>query len=425
MATNIATPAELAVLAQQKLRSLQDPGGTGAVDLSPGSRNDNMISVNTALYSRVMQYTADRATARSLATATGDDLDVLVADIYQDTRKVANAATGYIYLQRDPSSTAATYIPYGSRFAVPATNTQPAVIFYATQDVTVAANTGSTHQTPIPVPCQCVTSDETGNVAISQITQILDTLPDTTWTLVVPTTYVPLNSSNFGTGVTANYNPYMAGGASAEDDDTFRARIQQSAFDDSKRRGTRAAIQAGALTVPGVSHVTVVEPGDGTVLVFCGDSSYNLSPTTQSAVQVELENWRAFGVPTIVRPYNVITVSINATMYMQRPLQNYNTSGGPGSLQAQAVANIENYFATRQRPDEFFGNLIESAIASASSETQQVSINSITTSSGSAPDGTNSIRRVADSAYGSLQSMVRFIVTSTSLQVNVSPPLTQ
>jgi uncharacterized phage protein gp47/JayE len=423
MATNLATPAELATLAQQKLRSLVDPAGTGAVDLSPGSRNDNMISVNTALYTRLMQYAADRASARSLATATGDDLDALVADIYQDARKSANAATGYVYLIRDGSSTVATYIPYGTRFAVPATNTQQAVTFFSTQDVVVASGAGTVHSGgSIAVPCQCVSADETGNVAVSQITQILDTLPDTTWSLTLPTsspTFISLLSS----AVTSN--PFMAGGASAEDDDTFRARIQQSAFDDSKRRGTRAAIQAGALSVPGIASVTVVEPGDGTVLVFCGDSSYNLSPTTQAAVQVELENWRAFGVPTLVRPYNVVTVTVNATMYMQQPLQNYNTSGGPGSLQAQAISNIQTYFKSRQRPDEFFGNLIESAIASASSGTQQVVINSISTSSGAAPDGTGSIRRVADSAYGSVQSMVRYIVTATSLRVNVAPPLTQ
>lgn len=424
MATNLATPAELATLAQQKLRSLQDPAGTGAVDLSPGSRNDNMISVNTALYTRVMQYAADRATARSLATATGDDLDTLVADIYQDKRKGANAASGYVYLVRDVLSTAPTYIPYGTRFAVPASATQPAVTFFATQDITVGANAGNPHTGSILVPCQCVTADETGNVAVGQITQILDTLPDTTWAFTLPTVLLPTNSQNFASNAVIS-NPYMAGGASAEDDDTFRARIQQSAFDDSKRRGTRAAILAGALSVPGIANATVVEPGDGTVLVFCGDSSYNLSPTGQQAVQLELENWRAFGVPTIVRPYSVVTVNVNATLYMQRPLQSYNISGAPGSLQAQAIANIQTYFKSRQRPDEFFGNLIEAAIASASSETQQVIINSITTTSGPSPDGTNSIRRVSDASYGSVQSMVRYIVTATSLQVNVAPPLTQ
>lgn len=408
MATTIPTPAELAALAQQKLRSVVDPAGTGAVDLSPGSRNDNAISLNTALYTRVAQYVADRLTARSLATATGDDLDALVADVYQDARKPANAATGFVYLTRSVT-TAPTVIPFGTRFATVASASSPAVVFTATQDVPVTTGQGAV-SAPVAVPVECVIADETGNVAVSTITSILDALPDSqTWSLAA----VPAGGSTF-----------IAGGASAESDDTFRARIQQSAFDDSKKRGTKAAIQAGTLQVPGVTYVTVVEPGDGTILVFCGDANYNLSSSVQSAVQLNLEAWRAFGIPAIVRPYLVITVTVNATIYMQRPLQNYNAQNSPGSIQAQAVANVQTYFANRQRVDEFFGSAITAAMQAAHPEVQQVIINSLSVSGGPTPDGTNSVRRTSDALYGSVQSMIRYVVSTASLQVNVAPPLT-
>lgn len=406
MASEIPTPAELATLAQQKLRSVLDPGGTGAVDLAPGSRNDNLVSVNTALYTRVAQYTADRASARSLATATGDDLDALVADVYQDSRKLANAATGGVWIYR--SGTAATVIPQGSRFSVPATSTQAGVTFFCTQDTPVALNGGTGFQSPILVPITCTAADTTGNVAVNLITQVVDTLPDQTWQTI----------DNAGA---VGAIPFCAGGAEAEDDDTFRARIQRSAFDDSKRRGTKAAVEMGTLQVPGVSNVTAVEPGDGTILVFCGDGSYNLSSAMQSAVQVELEDWRAFGVPALVRPYTSSTVTLNATICMQRPLQNYSRQ----QIQSQAVTNLTTYFANRQRPDEFFGSALIAAMAAANVEVQQVIINSISVSAGPTPDGTNSVRRVSDALYGSVLSMVRYIVSSSSLQINISPPLTQ
>jgi uncharacterized phage protein gp47/JayE len=403
VATELATPAELAVLAQQKLRALMDPAGTGAVDLSPGSRNDNMISVNTALYTRAFQYAADRLTSRSLSTATGDDLDALVLDIYQDTRKLANEATGTVYLQR--TGTSATVIPQGTKFAVPSTSTQTGVEFICTVDTPVATNAGLAGS-PISVPVQCVVADRSGNVAVALITQIKDALPDTTWSIATAPAGALL---------------YIAGGDIEEDDDTFRSRIQQSAFDDSKRRGTVAAIRTGTLQVPGVSNVTVVEPGDGTLLVFCGDTSYNLSAAMQSAVQVELEDWRAFGIPPVVRPYSVVTVYITATMYMQRPLQNYSQQ----ALQTQALANVLSYFANRKRPDEFYGSAVSAAIMAAHVESQQVIFNTVTTSASPQPDGTGSIRRVSDSLYGSVTSMVRYVVSSASVQINIAPPLTQ
>lgn len=400
MASTLATPPELATLGQQKLRSLLDPGGTGAVDLSPGSRNDVAISTNVAMYTRLFQYVADRLTARSLSTATGDDLDVLVTDLYQDSRKAANAATGSINLQR--TGTAQTLIPYGSQFAVPATSTTPGVAFFCMQDTPVAAGVLTT-----AVPLQCVQTDVVGNVQAALITQIKDPLPDTTWSIA-----------------SVSATQYFAGGAPEESDDEFRARIQQSAFDDSKRRGTLTAIKTGALRVPGVVNVTAVEPNDGTVLVFCGDSAYNLSSTMQTGVQVELEDWRAFGVPAIVRPYDVITVTVVATVYMQRALSNYNAQGGTGSVQAQAVANVISYFTNRQRPDEFFGSSIVAAMTAAHPEVQQVVINSLSVSGGPTPDGTNSVRRSSDALYGSVQTMLRYVVSTASLQVNVAPPLT-
>jgi len=407
MATELPTPSETATIAQQKLRSLLDPGGTGAVNLSSGSRNDIMISVMGALINRVNTYVADRVSARTLSTATGDDLDALATDVFQDARKPAVAATGNLNLVR--TGTAVTVIPNGTRFAVPATSSTPGIFYIATQDVSVPIN-----QLTAYVPVVCTQTGLIGNATYATVTSIADSLVDTTWTIAPPP--VPLPNPN-------TYLP-MAGGAELETDDQLRARLQASAYDDSKKRGTKKAIQIGALQVPGVASngVTVIEPGDGTVLVYVGDASYNLSAALQAAVLANLENWRAFGVPCIVKPYAVNTLNLVANIYMSKPLSNYNLQ----TILTQANTNLNNYFSNRPRPDEVYGGAIISALCAAHPEVQTAAIITFTNqnAAGVQPDSTFNIKHSTDALAGVASALPRYVINNTSLVLAILPPLT-
>jgi uncharacterized phage protein gp47/JayE len=127
-------------------RAALDPGGTGAVNLAPGSRNDVAVSALNALTTRVTGYVADRVAAGRVHSATGEDLDILAQDFYQETRKPARTATGMIQLTR--TGTGATTIPLGTRFAVPASSTAAAIVFQASQDVAVPSGQ-TTAQVPL------------------------------------------------------------------------------------------------------------------------------------------------------------------------------------------------------------------------------------------------------------------------------------
>lgn len=383
MAT-LPTPAELTALARARLRSALDPTGTGAVDLRAGSRLDALVSVATGMGNRLSSYVADRMGALRRSTAQDEDLDVLARDLYSETRKPASYATGKVGLVRP--GTAATLIPKGTRFGVPAAGSRPALVFVSTADVPSSSLTAT-------VPVQAQQTGEASNVFTSAaITAILDSLPDPTWALD-PSYIVP-----------------VSGGASAESNEVLRDRLAQLALDDTRQRGTRRAILRGALRVPGIRYATVVEPLNGTTLVFCGDSTYYLSETQALAVQQELLEWRALGVPALVKRYSVSTVPVTATLHMQRSLADYDALG----LRNAAVEAVRRYFATRVHPDEYFQSAIAGAIGSVHPERQRVVLTSPSAD----------VLRVADTAYASATTMARYIVDDSSITIAVAGPAT-
>lgn len=283
------------------------------------------------------------------------------------------------------------------------------MVFAATQDVAVGSGV-----LKVAVPVQCQQAGIIGNVAFTNagqnpITSILDPLADPTWTLYTPV----LGDSVLAGGPVAA----IGGGADVESNDQLRARLKQAAFDDSKKRGTKRALVVGASQVPGVygAGVVAIEPGDGTVKLFVGDVNYNLPPAMQAAVLANLENWRAFGVPVFVLPFTVTTVTIVGTIYMQRPLVNYNTA----AIVQQAIANLITYFNNRQQADEYFLNAIIGAIESAHPETQTVTLSS----------PASDVRRLGVSGnvsnYSGVTSVPRYIVSSASIFLSVAAPLTQ
>jgi uncharacterized phage protein gp47/JayE len=394
---DLPRPDEFARIAQGVYRTALDPGGTGAVNLRSGSRNDALVSLFTALSIRLAAYAADRASGAHLSSAEDEDLDVLGRDLFQEERKEAIGAVGTVYLKR--TGVSATSIPKGSRVGVPAAPGQPAVQFQATDEVTAFVVDGPLVKARIAV--QAVQPGIIGNVTLAAITAILDPLPDTGWSLYVP---------SGGDVIVDGAVDVIGGGAEREDNDTYRARLRQLATDASRQRGTRAAILKGALRVAGVGFATVVEPQDGTVVVYVGDAAFALPSALKSAVETELLDWRAFGVPALVRRYNAVDVTITGTLYMARAIANYDR----GALKAAAIARVLEYFDNRPNPDEYFVNRIESAILRAHDEAQDVVL--------TLPAA--SVLRPLDSGYGAITALNRYRLTSANINLTIAGPRT-
>lgn len=382
----LPTTEELATIGRQTIEAGLDPEGLGKVDTHAGSRNDIMVSVNANMYTRVGAYAADRVNARDPSSATGEDLDILAKDLYRTLRKQSAAAIGTIYLSR--ITTAATSIPIGSRFSAPATSTRPAITFEASETVPVAASALTAD-----VPIVCSENGETGNIDLSDITAILDALPDEAWTI---------NPSPVSPDV-------IGGGADEESDADLQKRLQARGLETDLQRGTSVAIEAGVAEVPGVSEWTIVEPLDGTVIAYCGDSAFSLPDDLRSAVETNLRAWRCLGIPVIVRAYGVSTVTHAVSIYMQRALSAYDLA----TLRTDAREAVKRYYDDREHPDEYIINTIEAAVfAIAPTDIQEVDVTG------------DDVLRLPESEYGALATLPRYIVSDSSISISFFGPQT-
>lgn len=381
MPNDLPTPQELAEEAERSLRLALDPHGTGAIDLQDGSRNTALVSLMTAMGTRVVRYAAEREAASRVSTATSDDLTTVGRDDYGEPRKEAAYATGAVRLLR-PGSRPSTTIPQGTRFAAPATTTTPAVTFYVAAAIPVLTN-----ETTVNVPLVAVETGEAGNLADpALVTQIVDALPDSTWAITTP---------DVGT--------VFGGGDSAENDEVYRARLLQLSTEDGNddEKGTRLAVLGAILRTSGVRYAVVVEPGDGTVAAFVGDPNYVLTPAMRDAVATALLGWRCFGVVVDLRPFVVTSVDVVATVAMARPLVHYDTD----AITTVAEDLVRRYFAARPHPDEYWLAQIQGAIGQAHPEVQVVTLISPAAN----------VTRPPDSAYGALVALPRYHFRSLRL----------
>ena len=396
MATTIPTPAELAQAAQDELRNAADAEGLSGINLRPGSRLDALVGVTTGLYSRIARTVADRATASLASTSRGDDLDALARDLYASPRKAAAAATGYVWLSR--ASGGAGTIPKGSRVAAPPAPGQEGVVFEAREEVSVASGA-----TLVRVPVACTETGTKGNLADrTRITQIVDTIPPTSpasvWAVAAAPGGTPVEQTVFG------------GGAAREDDDTLSARLVQLSPEDPRAAGSYGAILRAALGVGGVRYAVAVEPLDGTVALYVGDEGYALPEALRLAVEAALLSARGYGVPVRVRPFVVTDVVITATIYLGRPVVNFDLV----ELRARALEEVLRYFRLRPAPDEYFRDAITAALHRTHPEVQHVAL--------AAPVA--DVARAPDSAHGAYTSVARYRATEAATSLTFTGPST-
>lgn len=238
-------------------------------DFNEGSVLDGIAGAGAVLADESIRVAVELFAEQFFDTAAGAALDALAQDRFGLSRNVATAAIGSLTWTR---GTAGAYtILAGTRFR--ATVGDQTVTVQSTTAVPIAST-----ETSVTIPVSAITTGRSGNVAAGTLTEVLDvSISDPTATVI-------------------NAQP-LAGGTDAETDSAFRDRIRR--LYSTLRRGTKAAIETGALGVPGVTVVTVDESlveTSGIVRVFVGDPDARSNDTLATLVETELESWRPVGV---------------------------------------------------------------------------------------------------------------------------------
>jgi len=296
-------------------------------DYSDGSALDAITGGGAVLADMQIRADLDAAAAKYIAIATGSDLDAAVTDIFPGCpRQAESASVGTLTFTRGGSSGVVEIL---AGTVVTATVNGQTVTFTTDSSVYM---TGST----VSAIAHCSAVGTAGNVAAGVVTTIPTPIPDDATATVT-------NADRF------------VGGAATETDDAYRARAQ--AYPLTLRRGTVAALEEGALSVPGVSYVTVDESSlatDATVYVYVGDPDGRGNAALASLVATELENWRAAGVlvETVAAAREEVAVSVAVTV---------KAGAGTDALKSAIRAALLAYTDTLPSGSQMYLSALESA----------------------------------------------------------------
>lgn len=241
-----------------------------------GSDVNIIVGVSSVMADHVTKQLAFRTASLLLDGCDDEDLDRYVFDRYQQTRKGASPAVGAVRIFRTDSVAGGGTIPIGTKL------TTTTGVQYIT---TTAATLGST---------DLVTRADVRAVEAGKVTQAG---ANSIQRFAVP-------SALFDRNLQVNNDNTTAGGEDAEDDETFRARVRD--FWRVARRGILAAIESGALTVPGVVSAQAIEvltTGNQParlVQLYIADSSGVASDALARLVLVALDEFRAGGIQVLI-----------------------------------------------------------------------------------------------------------------------------
>lgn len=305
-------------------------------DWNPGSALDALAGATVIESDLTIQIALDQFAGKMIATATGSDLDAAVTDRYPTlTRRATAASVGTLRFTRGGSSGVLT---------VPAGTTVTATVNGRTVTVTTdAAAYMPAVATTIDAVATCSEVGTVGNLAAGTLT----TLP------------TPLSGD--ATATVTNLDRFV-GGTDAEMDDAYRARAQ--AYPLTLRRATVAALEEGALTVPGVAYVTVDESAIGTsgwVYVYVGDPDGRGNDALAALVSTELDNWRAAGVRVSVLGAARYEVDLTLTVYVR-------TGTATDALREAVVASVLAYTDNLPAAASFYFSQAEAAATGVSAD---------------------------------------------------------
>ena len=209
----------------------------------------------------------------TLDGASGPALDRWVADRYSTeiVRKTATPSLVQLAFQRPNADFGAFTYPALSR-----AQTEGGIQF----ETTTAAVFGATEVGPVVANARAVEAGLAGNVAAGTINRFITQPQDNTTTVTNPN--------------------FASGGDATETDAAFRERARQ--FFSAQQRGTLAAIEFGALTVPGVRQATAIETlGEGglptgQVFLFVADANAQANESLVAQVEQALLEFRCGGI---------------------------------------------------------------------------------------------------------------------------------
>jgi uncharacterized phage protein gp47/JayE len=280
-----------------------------------GSDINIVIASASAMAEEVTRQLSIRISALLLDGARGEDLDRLVADRFSVTviRKGATPAQGNVLLTRIVPGPAVNF-PVNTKVKASDGTEFEFTVAVGVPEGIAAPNPGANLPQNITVPVEAVVAGLTGNVAPDTVNQFVGPTEPTI------TVNNPPRPPLLPPGETWLYGP-MVGGAPTETDASLRERAR--AFFKVARRGTLAAIEFGALTVPGVAKASGYEVLDmfgvptGDVFLFIADLNGNANAALISAVQAALLEWRAAGVPVIVQGSEPVFVDIEYNLQFE------------------------------------------------------------------------------------------------------------
>lgn len=241
-----------------------------------GSDINIAVGVSSVMAAQVINQLGYRAAALTLGGADGDDLDRLAFDRYGLARKGASPARGTVSIFRTTIAGGAGTVPIGTLIST-TTGVQ--------YTLTTSASFGGTDLTS-SARVQAVQAGKASQVAAHQLARLSNPGALFDRTLLVDNALA------------------MAGGEDAEQDDAFRSRIRD--FWRTARRGILAAIEFGALTVPGVVSAQAIETTTlggmpaRVVNLYIADSTGVASQALADAVSVALQDYRAGGIAVLV-----------------------------------------------------------------------------------------------------------------------------
>lgn len=282
-------------------------------DTSEGSTLDTLSRAAALAISEVTRVAVSEFSKTFFDSANGptvtggaDDLQSLAVDHFgsEFSRPGAVKATGTVTFSRPSSAPGNVTIVQGTSLSTNKDSSGKSILFVTDSEVTLSG-------TSVSVGVTAVLDGVSGNVVAAKIVNIDTPLTDPTVTVT-------------------NASP-AAGGAEAQDDETYRTTIRNKLKSLSGSIAT--SIEAAALTASGVAYASAVEINIPVIeydiatggikagksffripypVVYVADASGNSSPSLVAAALVKVLAARAFGVYISVQ--GAIAASLNWTL---------------------------------------------------------------------------------------------------------------
>jgi uncharacterized phage protein gp47/JayE len=321
-----------------------------AIDASEGSTWDKLAGGIASMMRRSDAAVVRMFDKHILDRAIGDDLDTYCRQRGPVRRFPPSKARGRMVMFRDSVANGGGLIEAGTEFRVAYKGRS--VIFEVAYDHVVSSSAPSV---TLAVEAQTAGSDSNVGLIVNGYEIKATGLPSA----IYDSNFYPVNMT-------------VSGGSDTEKDELLRQR--QRLYEQSRQKGTRAAIAYGAMLVPGVKHVVLASYDDPNMgargVVYVGDENWQSSTEMQNEVAQMLEEWRVFGPSLNVYGTEQSNVEIQATVRMARELSRYNQASLRLALERKAVA----YFAERIDPFSYDLTLLSGALAASNNEISGVSL---------------------------------------------------